>query len=420
MTVSNPDNGNKILSSTITSVTAGSNCAAGSGDPPCTATVDVAALTIVNSSNVSTTTPGSVVRFTSVFTNAGQVAYTGITISSNITDVLDDATPNGDQTATSGTLSPTSTGISWTGNIPVGGSVTVTGTVTVNNPDTGNKVMASTLSTAAAGSNCPSGGTDPRCSVSVTVLIPALSITASANTPAAVPGQQVGYTVTITDTGQTPYSGAVVTSSLAGALDDAAYNNDAAATAGTVSYASPVLTWTGSLAAGASAVVTYSVTVKNPDTGDKLLITTAASTAAGSSCPPGSGNTGCSLTVPVLTPALTIALSAGAGTTAPGAVVHYTATVTDSGQTVYTGATAAIALGGVLDDAAYNGDAAATGTGTVTYRQPGPDLGREPEPRGHRDGHVLGDGAQPRYQRSHPVQHGDVGDGGQQLRGGQY
>ncbi len=49
----------------------------------------------------------------------------------------------------------------------------------------------------------------------------------------------------------------------------------------------PVLTWTGDLAPGASAVITYSVTVHNPDTGDKLVITTATSAAAGSSCPPG-------------------------------------------------------------------------------------------------------------------------------------
>ena len=153
--------------------------------------------------------------------------------------MLDDATPNGDQTATSGTLTLTATGISWTGSIPVGGTVTVTGTVTVNNPDTGNKIMASTLSTAAAGSNCPSGSTDPRCSVSVTVLIPALTIVTTANATAAVPGQPVTVTVTVTDTGQTPYSGAVVTDSLDGALDDAAYNNDASATTGSVSYASP-------------------------------------------------------------------------------------------------------------------------------------------------------------------------------------
>ena len=221
VTVSNPDTGDKVLSAAVTSATPGSNCPAAGTDPRCASTVDVAVLTIVNSSNVSTTTPGSVVRFTSVFTNAGQTPYTGITISSNISDVLDDAVPDGDQTATSGTLSLTATGIAWTGSIPVGGSVTVTGTVTVNNPDTGNKVMASTLSTAAAGSNCPSGGTDPRCSVNVTVVVPGLMITQAADTTSAVPGQQVTYTVTITNTGQTTYTGAVVTSSLAGVLDDA-------------------------------------------------------------------------------------------------------------------------------------------------------------------------------------------------------
>ena len=150
----------------------------------------MAVLAIVNSSNVSTTTPGGVVRFTATFTNAGQVAYTGITIASNITDVLDDATPNGDQTATSGTLTLTATGISWTGSIPVGGTVTVTGTVTVNNPDTGNQVLASTLATATPGSNCPAGGTDPACSVHVTVLTPALTIVKTANASSACPASR--------------------------------------------------------------------------------------------------------------------------------------------------------------------------------------------------------------------------------------
>ena len=188
MTVKNPDTGNKILTSTITSATTGSNCAAGSGQAACTATVNVAVLAIVNSSGVSTTTPGSVVRFTATFTNTGQVPYTGITIASNITDVVDDATPDGDQTATSGTLSLTATGISWTGSIPVGGTVTVTGTVTVNNPDTGNQVMRSTLATAAPGSNCPAGGTDPACSISVAVLTPGLTIVKTASAATAVPG----------------------------------------------------------------------------------------------------------------------------------------------------------------------------------------------------------------------------------------
>jgi large repetitive protein len=374
VTVNKPDTGNNILSSTITSATTGSNCAAGSGAAACTATVNVAVLTIVNSSNVSTTTPGSVVRFTATFTNSGQVPFTGITIASNITDVLDDATPNGDQTATSGTLTLTATGITWTGSIPVGGTVTVTGTVTVNNPDTGNKVLASTLATAAAGSNCPAGGTDPACSISVTVLTPALTIVKTANASTAVPGQVIGYTIAITNTGQTPYSGATVTDSFAQMANDAVYNRDATATAGSLSFTSPNLTWTGNLAPGASAVITYTVTVNNPDTGDKLVINSVSSAATGSTCPPGAITAACRLTVAVLTPALTIVKTAAttSGNNAvanPGGVVTYTITVTNTGQVPYSGAAFSDPLGGLLDDATYNNDAAAT-AGTVSYASP--------------------------------------------------
>ena len=283
--------------------------------------------------------------------------------------MVDDATPNGDQTATSGTLTVTGTVISWTGSIPVGGTVTVTGTVTVNNPDTGNKVMTSTLSTAAAGSNCPAGSADPRCTATVNVLIPGLTIVKTANTSVAVPGQAVGYTVTVTDSGQTPYTGAVVTDSLAGLANDAVYNGDAAATAGSVSYAAPVLTWTGSLAPGASATITYSVTVNNPDTGGKLLVNTVASSAAGSSCPPGTTTAPVPGHGPGADPALTIVKTASAATAVPGQTVTYTVAVTDSGQTPYTGAALTDSLAGVLGDAAYNNDAAAT-AGSVSYAAP--------------------------------------------------
>ena len=266
----------------------------------------VAVLTITTGSDVSTATPGSVVRFTAVFTNAGQVPYTGITIASSITNVRDDATPNGDQTATSGTLSLTSTGISWTGSIPVGGSVTITGTVTVNNPDTGNKVLVNNFSTAAAGSNCPSGGTDPRCSVSVTVLIPALTIVKTADVSTTLPGGVVHYTVTITDSGQTPYNGATYTDQLDGVLGDATYNGDAVATAGSVSFDSPDMTWTGDLTAGASATVAYSVTVNDPDTGDRIMTNTVRSASPGNNCPPGGTDPRCTATVTDLVPGLDI------------------------------------------------------------------------------------------------------------------
>ena len=69
-----------------------------------------------------------------------------------------------------------------------------------------------------------------------TVLIPELSSPSRRARPrGARPGGRVH--VTVTDTGQTSYTGAVVTTSFAEMFDDAGYDNNASATAGAVSYA---------------------------------------------------------------------------------------------------------------------------------------------------------------------------------------
>jgi uncharacterized repeat protein (TIGR01451 family) len=74
------------------------------------------------------------------------------------------------------------------------------------------------------------------------------------------------------------------------------------------------------------------------------------------------------ITVPM--PALTISLTASASSTAPGDTVDYTLTIADTGNTTYAGATVTDSLAGVLDDATYGGDAAATGGGTVSFAAP--------------------------------------------------
>src|SRR6202044_22693 len=234
VTVNNPDPGDHILTNTVTSAASGNNCRTGSTDPRCSSMVTVSQLIINSTADVSTTTPGGVVHYTTTLTNTGQTPYNDITMTSDGSGLADDAVGNGDQTATSGTLSLGATGATWTGDIPVGGTVTITGSVTVNNPDTGDHILTDINTSDAPGSNCPTGGTDPRCSTTIDVLTPALTIVTTANTTTAVPGQ-------------TPYSGVVVTDSLAGALGDATYDSDAAATTGSVSYAAPVLTWTGNL-----------------------------------------------------------------------------------------------------------------------------------------------------------------------------
>ena len=174
--------------------------------------------------------------------------------------------------------------LTWTGDLAPGATATVTFTVTVNNPDTGDKLVITTATSAAAGSTCPPGTTAAPCRSTVLVLTPALAIAASAGAATAAAGGTVHYTVTITDTGQTPYTGITVTDDLSGLLDDAAYGGNAAATAGTVSFTSPDLTWAGSLNPGAAATVTFTVTVHNPDPGDKVLTTQVTTAAAGSNC----------------------------------------------------------------------------------------------------------------------------------------
>ena len=219
-----------------------------------------------------------------------------------------------------GTVSFTGPDLTWTGALTPGQTATITYTVTVDNPDTGDKQLINTVTSDGPGSSCPTGTTSPACTATVTDLIPALTITKTANVSTVTPGSAVGYTITVADTGQTPYSAAQVTDSLAGDLGDAAYNHNATASTGSVSYTSPVLTWTGNLVPGDTATIGYSLTVSNPDAGGKLLTNTAVSAATGSTCPSGSTSPACSVTVPVIagTLSITTPASASLGSAAPG------------------------------------------------------------------------------------------------------
>jgi uncharacterized repeat protein (TIGR01451 family) len=126
-----------------------------------------------------------------------------------------------------------------------------------------------------------------------------LAINKSADKASVNQGGTVLYTVTVTNAGQFDYTGAAFSDSLSGALDDAVYNSDAAATAGTVGYTSPNLTWTGDLAVGASATITYSMTVMNLDVGDLAVTDTITSATAANNCFAGNTDPNCSVTVTV-------------------------------------------------------------------------------------------------------------------------
>ena len=82
----------------------------------------------------------------------------------------------------------------------------------------------------------------------------------------------------------------------------------------------------------------------------------------------------------ILTPVLRIVTTAGSVSATPGGTVTYTITVTNTGQVPFAAANFTDALAGVLDDAAYNGDASAT-RGTATFGGQAIDLERRPHPR---------------------------------------
>ena len=157
----------------------------------------VSQLTIDAVTDTPTATPGETVNTVTTFTNTGQTPYYGISVDFSTANTAGQISNGGNQTASSGTLSVGTTGAVWTGDIPVGGTVTITGSIIIADPyPPGGQVIAITAATTAPGSNCPSGSTDPRCTTTVDVLIPGLTIVKTANTSAAVPGEAVGYTVT--------------------------------------------------------------------------------------------------------------------------------------------------------------------------------------------------------------------------------
>ena len=367
VTVKTPAAGNHVLTGTVAGSFAPTSCTAGQQDSGCTTTVLVSVLTIATTAGASTTTPGGTVTFTIVVTNSGRTPYGAATFSQSLAGVLDDATYGGNATATSGSLSYSDPTLTWTGPLAEGASATITYTVTVSDPDTGNRSLTATAVSASAGSTCPSGSPGPSCSASVTVLVPALSITSTSSATTTTPGGSVSSTVTLVNSGQTPYTGTSVTLDLRGVLDDGTPGGGAA-TSGNVVYdpGAGTLVWTGDLAVGATVTITVSVTVADPGTGDKTLTTVASSTAAGSTCPPGSTNPSCRTSVQVLVPALSIVASSDVTTTTPGSVVRFTVLLTNTGQTPYTGASFSTSLSGVLDDATYAGEFSAT-AGSASY-----------------------------------------------------
>jgi uncharacterized repeat protein (TIGR01451 family)/MYXO-CTERM domain-containing protein len=358
----------------VTPPGSGANCAAGSSDPDCTVSVPVKSFHVKKTADTTQILPGNTVTYTIVVTNTGAVDYTAqnpASFTDDLSAVLDDAGYNADAAATAGTLGYANSVLSWSGALNVGATVTITYTVTVKDPNPGDRDLRNTVVTPpASGGNCPAAGTDPQCTANIPG--PALTLVKTVSSPTVFAGGKVIYTVTATNTGSVPFTAskpATFTDDLSKVLDDATYDNNATSGA---TISGTVLTWSGPLALGASVTVTYSVTVKANDVGDKILDNTVATgTGIDSNCSSGSTDPNCA-TRTLVQSFTTVKVMTSAGSLAAGSSVTYSIVVTNTGQVDYTPTAQAKFtddFSKVVDDATYNHDAAST-AGTVVYGAP--------------------------------------------------
>ena len=201
---------------------------------------------------------------------------------------------------------------------------------------------ATAVTTQGATTDGPSGNSSGATSFTVTPTAAQceLDFAKVASKQTARPGDTVTYTVTVTNNGTMDYTGAApasFTDDLSDVLTDATYNLDASATAGTLAYGAQVLSWSGPLAAGATATITYSVTVDDPDTGPHTMINSVVSPDP-SNCPSGSTDPACTASVAVAD--ISIVKSATPSTVLNvGQTVTYSFLVTNSGSTSLTNVT---------------------------------------------------------------------------------
>ncbi|MEN2738500.1 hypothetical protein ABCS02_11980 [Microbacterium sp. X-17] len=176
---------------------------------------------------------------------------------------------------------------------------------------------------------------------------------------AVTPGQKITYTVTVTQRGSVP-AAAVFTDTLTRVLDDADYNGDVTADVGTATVTGSTLAWSGTLPVGGVAHVTYSVTVKATQSlGDSSIDNLVTSP-------------GCDIAADCLTHhdvgSYTYSKTSNPASGTPvrvGDAVTYSVAVAQVGRAPQAGVTVTDDLSGVLDDATWVGNQAAS-SGAVT------------------------------------------------------
>ncbi|RWZ59599.1 DUF11 domain-containing protein [Labedella populi] len=233
--------------------------------------------------------PGDIITYEVTARNTGDADYTDVAplvVADDLSAVLPGATYQGDADADrDGAIAFNDPVLTWTGALPMGESVTMRYSVELTaggvkglrnvawappseDPDDPGTTPAC---------DPPTGGTDPATGIpcaEVEIELPSLSIEKSADrTDLPAVGEPVEYTVNITNDGPGDYTvdnPATFSDDLADVLDDATLDaGSIMASVGEATVSGSTLSWSGVLAAGESAEVTYRAVYTGA--GDRVL-----------------------------------------------------------------------------------------------------------------------------------------------------
>nr|WP_231747597.1 DUF11 domain-containing protein [Auraticoccus cholistanensis] len=326
--------------------------------------VEVANYSVVKTSDPSgaAVNPGDVVTYTVEVTQEGSVAAEA-TFSDDLSDVLDDATVDADSiVASTGTAELDGEALVWTGTVPVGEVATVTYEAVVKSYDEieadGNWI----LDNVVFSEGCAEEGD---CNPPENPIGKFTYSKVSDPEPgtAVAPGQEIDYTITVSQQGEAAIPGASVVDDLSDVLDDATLDPATiSASAGEAVLDGSTLSWTGDLAVDDVVTITYTVVVV--EDGSDELVNPVTSEDPRGTC---DEEVGCETTH--LKGHFTYSKTADPGsgaTVAEGDVITYTVTVSHQGKAPLEDATVVDDLTDVIDDAIYNGDVEAS-SGAVRY-----------------------------------------------------
>ncbi|WP_147472777.1 DUF7507 domain-containing protein [Streptomyces triticirhizae] len=230
-------------------------------------------LNVVKTVTSGTTDPydvGDTVEYEFLVTNTGTRTLTDVAVNDpSVTDISCPETELGP----AGT--PTSSMVC-TGSHVITEDDVLTGTFT-------NTATAEGLN--AAGDEVVSN--ESSASVPVVQRVRDLVIDKSASVAEVGPGGEVTYTVSVSNEGDAVVDPAGFSDDLSGVLDDAELVGEPVADVGSVSVVGSVLEWSGALAPGETATITYTVRVDDPDEGDRVLRNAVNSETEGARCADG-------------------------------------------------------------------------------------------------------------------------------------